>query len=67
MVVVGTQRQVGLCEFNTSLLYKNEFQASHGRTLRPCLKKSVCGGESWRDGSMTKSRFSVARGLEFGS
>jgi hypothetical protein len=37
--VLRKQRQVDLCELETSLIHRAEFQDSQGYTEKPCLKK----------------------------
>ena len=42
--ILGRQRQVDLCEFETSLTYKvSEFQGSQGYTGKSCPKKKKKG------------------------
>ena len=38
IVVLGRQRQVGLCEFEVGLVYISKFQDSQDCIERPCLK-----------------------------
>ena len=70
---LGRQRQVDLCEFETSLVYRGSSKIGSKATEKPCLEKTKQTNKQkknywgWRDGSVVKSTTCSSKGPEFNS